>query len=294
MFVFIFSLFLATGFMSIGLYQIAADGMQLPTFASTRMALNLARKGRKKTSWYETILFTVSERISKVIHLTEYKRQRLASDLKAIGVSMTPEMWIAQAYVKSGIYLVAAVLVIPIFPLLFPILLLVGLRELFRQLQSADVQIRKKRESIEADLPRFAASVAQELKGTRNVLAILEGYLNSAGSGFREELEITVADMRSGQQETALTRLRNRVSSTMLKDVVQGLLSVLRGDDGVQYFALLSHDFKQIELQKLKLEAAKRPPKVRVYSGLLLVCFMLTYALIIVMQIMQSVTMFKM
>ena len=47
------------------------------------------------------------------------------------------------------------------------------------------------------------------------------------------------------------------------------------------YFQMLAHDFKQIELQRLKAQAQKIPPKIRVFSFVMLVCFLLTYLAII-------------
>ena len=86
--------------------------------------------------------------------------------------------------------------------------------------------------------------------------------------------------MRSSSYEAALTRFEARLNSPMLSDVVRGLIGVLRGDNSVVYFQMLAHDFKQIELQKLKSEAQKIPPKIR--------CFLLTYLAIIVFEIIKS------
>ena len=73
----------------------------------------------------------------------------------------------------------------------------------------------------------------------------------------------------------------------MLSDVVRGLIGVLRGDDSAVYFQMLSHDFKALELQKLKGEARKVPPKIRAYSLLMLICFLLTYFVVIGIVIMN-------
>jgi hypothetical protein len=94
--------------------------------------------------------------------------------------------------------------------------------------------------------------------------------------------------MRSGSYEAALTRFEGRVGSPSLSDIVRGLLGVLQGDDGRMYFQMLGHDLRQRELQQLRAEAAKIPPKIRVFSFLMLSCFLLTYIVVIVMQIMQS------
>ena len=121
----------------------------------------------------------------------------------------------------------------------------------------------------------------------------MENYKKNAGEQFAGELDILVADMRSSSYEAALTRFEARLNSPMLSDVVRGLISVLRGDDGAMYFQMLAHDFKQMELQRLKKEAQKIPPKIRVFSFVMLMCFLATYLVIIVMEIIKSMgTMF--
>ena len=62
----------------------------------------------------------------------------------------------------------------------------------------------------------------------------------------------------------------------------------MRGDNSVVYFQMLAHDFKQLELQKFKSEAQKIPPKIRVFSFLMLMCFLLTNLAIIVFEIIKS------
>ncbi len=71
--------------------------------------------------------------------------------------------------------------------------------------------MKKRRGAIENELPRFALTLEQELKGSRDVLRIFETYKKNAGPEFRCELDITVADMKSGSYEAALSRLEARV-----------------------------------------------------------------------------------
>ncbi|WP_233476180.1 hypothetical protein [Paenibacillus sonchi] len=120
------------------------------------------------------------------------------------------------------------------------------------------------------------------------MLRMLEVYAKNAGVSLQSELFITIADIKSGNQETALLRFETRIGSTMLSDIVRGLLAVLRGDQGVVYFEMLAHDFKLIEIQRLKLTAMKRPGKVRKYSFSMLGCFMLMYIVILGMEIMRA------
>ena len=74
----------------------------------------------------------------------------------------------------------------------------------------------------------------------------------------------------------------------MLSDLTRGLIGVLRGDDGAMYFQMLAHDMKQLELQRLKAQAMKIPPKIRVFSFIMLMCFLLTYIAVIVFEILRS------
>ena len=119
---------------------------------------------------------------------------------------------------------------------------------------------------------------------------MLESYQKNAGKAFKNELSITIADMRTGNFEGALTRLEARVSSAMLSDIVRGLIGVLRGDDGVTFFRMLSHDMKQLELQRLKKLAMERPPKIRKYSFLLLGCMLLLYMGVMGYQILSTMS----
>ena len=189
---------------------------------------------------------------------------------------------------KPAAALLAFIPCLMIFPLLSPIVVLLSILLYFKESRKAEEKVTERREKIEGELPRFVATVEQELGASRDVLTILENYKRHAGPDFARELDVLTADMRSSSYEAALVRFEGRLASPMLSDIVRGLIGVLRGDDGRIYFQMLSHDMKQLELQRLKAQAAKIPPKIRVYSFVMLVCFMLIYIVIILMQILTS------
>lgn len=116
---------------------------------------------------------------------------------------------------------------------------------------------------------------------------MLESYAQNAGVELKHELDITVADMRSGNYEAALTDLEARVGSSMMSDVCRGLIGILRGDDTALYWTSLLLKFNDIR-QQLRLQAGKVPGKVKRLSMCLLFCFMLIYIVVIVAQIMTS------
>lgn len=271
------ALLLAGMGLALGLYILLANILKLPRMAVTKAVLNVTRQDKKQTKILEVLVFDLSSKLANHIRLEEYKKRKLTSTLRSAGIKLTPETFIARAWVKTGLIATLLIPVMPIIPVLAPVIILLAITVFFRELRLADEILRLKREEIEYELPRFVSTISQALKASRDVTAILISYQKSAGDSFGQELEITIADMKSGNEETALTRLEARIGSTMLSDVVRGLISVKRGDNGAMYFEMLNHDFKQVELQKLKLIAMKQPGKVKKYSFLMLGCFLLMY-----------------
>jgi len=275
---------------TIGIYHLLIDVLRIPSRANTKAVLQAAKIGNGKTSFFQLLLFRISTFLAQRLTLSDYYKRKTAATLRSAGLSLTPEMFLSQAIVKAALLLCSTILMLPLFPLLSPILVFLAIAIFFKDYRAADEIVRKKREQIEMELPRFVATIAQELKASRDVLRMLEVYARHANEQWQHELQMTIADMKSGSMETALLRLETRIGSTMLSDIVRGLLAVLRGDQGIVYFEMLAHDFKLAEIQKLKRIALKRPAKIRKYSFLMLGCFMLIYMVVIGMEIMKAVS----
>jgi len=271
-----------------GLFFILADILRLPTLATQKAMLSAGRQAKVRTKILEALMMGWAVKLSRLIRMDEYKRHRMANTLNAAGLDMTPELFTAYALTKSGCILLAVIPCLIVLPLLAPVVLILAVLTYFKTTQSADEKLKAKREEIEQELPRFVATVTQELKASRDVLGIADHYKQNTGEVFAAELDILTADMRSGSYEAALTRFEARINSPLLSDIVRGLIGVLRGDDGAMYFQMLSHDMKQLELQRLKAKAMKIPPKIRVFSFVLLMCFLFTYLAIIVFEIINS------
>lgn len=271
-----------------GLFFLLADFLRLPYLRTSKAMINTGRETKKAAKSLETYLLSLAIRLAPYIHMDEYKRGRQKNILKASGLNLEPEVYQAYALVKAGMVMLGVIPCMMVFPLLAVIVVILAVMIYFKEQERADQLLSKKRDALEGELPRFVSTIEQELKNSRDVLSIVENYKKNAGEEFAGELEILVADMRSSSYEAALTRFEARINSPMLSDVVRGLIGVLRGDDGAMYFQMLSHDFKQMELQRLKKEAQKIPPKIRVFSFLMLMCFLLTYLAIIVVEIIKS------
>ncbi|HCA29803.1 MAG TPA: secretion protein F [Ruminococcaceae bacterium] len=272
----------------IGLYLIAADLLKIPFIKTSKAVVNLSKRQKKKTSSLELWLQNLSSWMAGKIHINKYKKLQLQSDLKTAGINLSPEQYTANALLKAGICGIFAVPAFVVFPLLSPVLILIAIGLYFKESKGIQDKIRRKRTAIEYELPRLVFTIDKTLTHNRDILSILDSYRKNAGLELKDELNITVADMRSGNYESALTRLEARVGSSMLSDVVRGLISVLRGDNTEMYWASLSVKFADVQRQILKQQAIKVPSKVKRLSMVLLFCFILVYMVVIVVQIMLS------
>ncbi len=273
---------------SLGVFLIAADSFRIP-YLRTSMAMDrLAHRQKEKTSKVDIWLKGLAVWIAGKLRLNEFRKAQLASDLRSAGIPLTPEMHIANALVQS---LLAGLLAIPVFffmPVLSFVIVGAAVYLYFYNSKGVAEKIKQKRRAIEFELPRFVAHIDKTLKHNRDVLAIIDSYKENAGEELASELEITAADMRSGNYEAALTRLESRVGSSMLSDTTRGLIGVIRGDDTDAYWSSLALKFADYQRQLLKAEAMKVPGKVRRLSMALLYCFLAMYMVVIVLQIIES------
>lgn len=284
----IFLLFLFGAFLAFGLFMMFANVLKIPSLKTSKAVMTAGRDDKKISKTIDAVLVETAGKLGKIFRMDKYKRNRLEKTLRSAGIKMTPEAFTVYAMLKAfGICLLA----VPcsfLFPLIIPLIVILAVAVYFKEIGKADEAMREKRGAIEKELPRFVATVEQELKTSRDILSIMENYKKHAGVHFSYELDVTCADMRSSSYEAALTRFEARIGSSQLSDVVRGLVSVIRGDDSAVYFKMLAHDFKLIELQRLKAEAQKIPPKIRVFSFGMLMLFLLTYFAVMGMQLLDS------
>lgn len=264
-------------FLTAGLYLILADLLRVPTYKATKAILGMGKKTKKQARDSDAFIMELAVKLSKILPMDEYKKRKLTAILKSAEIPMTAEVYAAQAIVKAGLIFSGVIPCLLFLPILSPVFVIIGIAVYFTESTKAEKLITARRQDIEYELPRFVSTLVQELKASRDVLSILEHYQKNAGRAMKNELAITTSDMRTGNYGGALTRFEARVSSAMLSDIVRGLIGVLRGDDGVVFFQMLSHDLKQLELQRLKRLAMERPPKIRKFSFLLLGCMLLLY-----------------
>lgn len=129
------------------------------------------------------------------------------------------------------------------------------------------------RNEIEKDLAKFCSIIASKVKSTNNVENIIKAFLPVANRSMRLQLEVALADMRTGSVHTALTRLEQRVLSRQLSDITRGLKAVANGDDQTIYFVTKEQEFNKEHQAILEREIEARARKLLPVQILIVVMF---------------------
>ena len=280
-------------FLGIAAYNLSCAFADIPTGRTSKMMM-LARKQQsaKKEKLLDVYITKIAVLLAPFLRLDKLKRNRLQTALSIAGLELSPEVYTARAWVTAIAVGICAVPMAFLMPLLSPVLVGLAVALWFSTYYAAFDFVRKRRKLIEAEIPRFALSIGQNLENDRDVLKMLTSYRRVAGRDFAAELDQTIADMKTGNYENALLRFETRIGSPMLSDVVRGLIGVLRGDDQRMYFKMICFDMRQIEQNNLKKEAAKRPRKIQRYSMMMLVCIMIIYLVVLCTEVINSLGVF--
>jgi hypothetical protein len=289
-----------------GLYSFALILLKVPSSKTTSAIRAIGARNRPSPDGISQMYDSVSLFVSQILPMSEYRQQQMEQNLKIAHISMSPKLYEARAIVKAAAY---ALLAIPVYGLgvlvtmsfdnayikAFPavaavLIVVVGILQYTNAHEKITEAIKMKREQIDMDLPRFVNAISQEIQTEHNVLAILEKHKDSFSDYFREELEITIADMRSSNWEAALTRFEGRIGSTQLSEVTRGLVEMVRGDNTNVYWENLSIRFSEYGKQQLRAQALKIPPKVNRMSMILLMIMLLLYVVVLGTTMMESMS----
>lgn len=276
-------------FFGFATYNLSTAFADIPTSRTSKMMmLAKKQKGTKNEQLLDVYITKIAKLFAPYLRLDRLKRNKLQAALTIAGLELTPEVYTARAWVTAGAVGLCALPMAFLMPLFVPVLIGTAVALWFSTYYAAFDFVKKRRRLIEAEIPRFALTIGQNLENDRDVLKILTSYRRVAGRDFGAELDQTIADMKTGNYENALIRFETRIGSPMLSDVVRGLVGVLRGDDQRMYFKMICFDMRQIEQNNLKKEAAKRPKKIQRYSMMMLICIMIIYLVVLCTEVLSS------
>lgn len=276
--------------LGIGAYNLSCAFVDVPTARTSRMMM-IAKKqtGEASEKLSDVYLTRIAEKLSPLLKLDPIKKSKLELALNIAEIPLTPESYTMKAILTAVLTALLGLFLLLFIPLVGFLVMASSILMWFSTYQKAFDIVKKRKKLIEAELPRFAVSIQQGLSTDRDVLKLLISYRRIAGPHLGKELDTTIADMKTGNYENALLHLQNRVGSTMLSDIVRGLIGTLRGDDQQMYFKMLVFDMRQIEQNNLKKEAAKRPKQMQKYSMMMLFCILLIYVVVLSVEVVSSI-----
>ncbi len=281
---------LVAALVGVAAYNFICSAVDVPTGQTSKMMMLSGRRdGGKKENLADVYIAKVAALFAKFIHPDDIKRAKLQNALEIAGIEMTPETYIASAIARGLLITLATIPLWFVTPLMVLVSVALGCLIGFAKYQEVLDFVAKRRKRIEAEIPRFAGAITQNLEIDRDILRMFLAYRRVAGPDFAAELDQTVADMKLGNYENALLKLEKRINSPLMSDVVRGLIGVLRGDDQRVYFKMICFDMRQLEQNNLKKEALKRPQKMQKYCMFMMGCILLIYGVVLVTEVVSSV-----
>lgn len=244
-----------------GLYFVITEYVLLPSVEARKVITTT--KLTKDQTWIEKLLEPVTRFLEKNFPWNDYKMDKLDLTLKTVGNPKTSRRYCAEAMAQACSIGLFSVPVMFIFPLLSLIPIGLAVYSYLRDMKTPEKQLKDKREKIEAELPKFASTISNSLYTTKDVVKILSSYRKVCGKELQGELDITLADMKSGNSETALRNFEGRIGSPKLSELVRGLLSVLRGEDQAMYFQIKNEELRKEYVERQKREILLRPGKLK-------------------------------
>ncbi|MFA9381180.1 MAG: hypothetical protein ACERKO_08975 [Acetanaerobacterium sp.] len=272
--------------LGVGMYFIVTEYVLLPS-RDARKAISASRIVKDR-SWIEVLLDPLTKFLEEKIPWNDYKMEKLDLTLKTVGKDQTARRYCAEAMAQAA---AIAVFAFPLLFVFFPLALLPAGMAVFsyhRDMKEPDKLLKIKRDKIEAELPKFASTISNSLHTTKDVIRILTSYRKVCGDELREELDITLADMKSGTDETALRKLEGRIGSPKLSELVRGLLSVLRGEDQAMYFSIKNEELRKEYIERQKRDILMRPGKLKGVTVATVVLMIVIFIYIFVAQIAGS------
>ncbi|MGX9758850.1 hypothetical protein ACWYRQ_21505 [Clostridioides difficile] len=263
------SLLITIVLLAIAIYLILAEILNIPTYRNNKI-MGKVLKMNKDGKYIDNFTTNMAIKLSKFIKISEERKDKLNYLLKVSGIRLSPETFIANAFVSSIIMLIFFIptyLIVPSVSIIWIALAIYAFRV---EIKKPYRLLKDKKRKIECNLADFSATLAIELEYTRNLVRIFEGYKEFANPDFAEELEITLADMKSGSDKQALKRFDTRIGSSYLTEVIMGLIGVIDGNDEVSYFSNLSDKLENFEFEELSSIALGQKSKVAKYEIIML------------------------
>ena len=270
MLILIFSVFLFVSLISYGVYNILLEIAKTPNKKYETMFSSFGWSEEKQKLKKQQFTINLATKLAKFINIDDYTKSSIREKLYAVGDNITPEFYIARSIVANWQFIVVAFIGYFINPIISLVCVGIYISQTISTYKYLDVLMEQKKKAIEAEIPKFLSYLTQGLVYNKNIIDLFERYKNVAGDILKNELQITIAGMNTGNQEDALLKFSSRINSSDLDKVLKTLINVVKGDNTIEYLKDLSKEMKAKENEILKRRANEIPDKMNKYMTILL------------------------
>jgi pilus assembly protein TadC len=249
------------------------------------MLLKLSKWQKRKRDIWSVFPLKQSLAVTEhIVFMDEVAIQHLASNLVKAGLRTTPREYMAKKYliIFLGVCLVLLSYLLSFYIGIF-IVLLATVYALMKQRDSLTGKIKKKENIILREMPRFVRSICRSLRSDRDLYNVISAYRKVAGPELGGELDILLAEMVSGNIQSALVHFENRLGTPEAFRLCGALRDMSMGIDQTSTLGYMADDMARQAKETIQKELSLRPGKMRkTYYPAIGICIaMIMYVLVV-------------
>ena len=151
-----------------------------------------------------------------------------------------------------------------------------------KQRDHLSIKVSKNERAISQELPRFVRTICRSLQTDRDLYNVISAYRKVAGPALSGELDILMAEMKSGNVQTALVHFEKRIGTPEAFRLCAALRDMSMGVDQTATLNYMANDMARQAKEYIRKELSLRPGKMRrTYYPAIAVCIaMIMYVLV--------------
>lgn len=234
--------------------------------------------------WNVSIIREILKGFEDIVYLDDVSFLDLEGKLKKADIMQTPRQWQAKQYLIILVGLLCSGLFMVIhfyFGVLMAVLITIYC--VMRQREKLAEKIKVKDLNIAQEMPRFVRTIARHILSDRDLFRVLESYRKVAGDALGAELDILLAEMRTGNTQLALSHFQRRIGTAEAFHLCSALQNMMMGTDQTATLEYLANRMSQQSKENLKKEISVRPSKMRAtfYPAVAICIMILMYVMVV-------------
>lgn len=239
---------------------------------------------RRADIWATFPLKQILAATARLVYLDEATGAKLRKTLSKAELNITPQEYTARKAltVIFGLDLMA-LCEFSRFYFGIVVALLLTVYMLMKQRDALNGKVRKRDVLITQEMPRFVRTICRSLQYDRDLENVIGAYRKVAGLELGGELDILLAEMKSGNVQTALLHFEDRLGSPEAFRLCSALRDMSLGVDQTATLSYMADDMARQARENIKKELSLRPGEMRrTYYPAIAVCIaMILYVLVV-------------